>query len=158
MLSYSSFLKQELKQEFAVLSEVFKENQKAYEMELRRVLLEHIDGFLPEKGEDKHSADFDEFRNLLLKTKIFQDSHVNPKFECTSNFEQLERLTGWLLNPDSDPDYEFDALKITKELFDQTPLSLREVLLSHLEYKLNMYIKVHAVNQEKESQHVPLTP
>jgi hypothetical protein len=156
MPSYSSFLKKQMKKEFAVLSEAFGKTQEAYEMELRRVLLRYIDGCLTAKGEDTQSADFDEFKRLHLKTKIFQDRYVNPEFECTSNFEQLERLICWLLDPKSDPDYEFDTLKLSKETFDQIPVSVKKHMLSLMEYNLNMYIEVHALDQEREPQHVPL--
>lgn len=151
MGSFSSFLKREMKQEFAVLSQTFEENQKAYEKELRRFLLKHIDECLRIDEDLSHDMSFTKLRYLLLKTKIFQGSHVDPDFESTSNFQQLERLANWLLDPDSDSDYEVDTLKITKEVFDKTPVSVKAFLFDQLEYNLDVYVDVHDAEQDKTS-------
>lgn len=154
MESFSSFLKREMEQEFAVLSKAFEENKKVYEKELRLFLLKHIDECLRVDENVTNNLSFTKLRYLLLKTKIFQGSNVDPDFVCTSNFEQLERLANWLLDPDSDSGYEVDTLKITKDIFDKTPVSVKAFLFDQLKYNLKMYVKVHAVEKNKTSIHL----
>jgi hypothetical protein len=146
-------LSDEMKQEFVVMSLAFEENRKAYEKKLRRFLLKHIDECIPIDEDINNDKSFDKLRHLLFKTKIFQDSYVDINYDCTSNFEQLERLTNWLIDSDSDPDYEVDTFEITKEVFDKTPVSVKELLFSQIEYNLNMYNEVHAVEKDETSVH-----
>lgn len=154
MGSFSSFCKREMNKEFAVLSQAFEKNQKAYEKELRRFLLKHIDRCLRIDEDESHDMSFTKLRYLLLKTRIFQSSHVDPDFECTSNFEQLERLANWLLEPEFDAYYEVDTLKITEEVFDETPISVKVFLFAQLRYNLNMYVQIHEVERAKTSIHL----
>jgi hypothetical protein len=146
-------LSNEMKQEFAVMSLAFEENQKTYEKKLRRFLLKHIDECIRIDEDISTDKSFGKLRHLLLKTKIYQDSYVDINFECTSNFEQLERLANWLIDSDSDPDYEVDTFEITKEIFDKTPISVKEHLFSQIEYNLNMYNEVHATEKDEASVH-----
>jgi hypothetical protein len=154
MQSYSSFLKQEMKQELSALGVAFEKNQKTYERDLRRLLLRYIDVFVPPRGDSGHSTDFDTLRNLLLKTRIFQTAQVDPNFECAPNFEHLERLARRLLDPDSNPDDDLDTLKITGESFEQTHVSVRKLLLTNLEYHVKMYIESEATDVDKQAPHV----